>query len=255
MKFDITSPGNERIKQLVRLRERTRRDTEGRFLVEGQRLLTRALAAGLEPIEIYCDGSVPVDATAPVTTVEPTVLAKASYRKKSQGVIAVFDQFRRELEEIELGQIPLLVATESVEKPGNLGAIVRTADAAGADAVVDVSGATDLFNPNLLRASTGAIFTTPLTSAPLDDLAGFCSSRSMMLAVADPGGDTSLFDLDLTRPTCIVVGSEDTGVSTETAHMADVLFSIPMRGSVDSLNVSTTVAVTLFETVRQRSPR
>lgn len=253
--FEITSPSNERIKRLVRLRDRGQRDVEGVFLVEGQRLLSRALTAGLEPVEVYTDGSVSVDTMAPVVTVEPSVLAKASYRKKSEGVIAVFDQFRRSLDEIEIGPSPLLVAAESVEKPGNLGAVLRTADAAGADGVVWVSPDPDLFNPNLIRASTGAIFTTTLASAPLGELARLCRSRSISVAIADPRAEASLFDLDLTGPVCLLVGSEDAGVSSAAMSGADASFSIPMGGTVDSLNVSVTVAVALYEAVRQRRAR
>ena len=157
--FDIESGSNPRIKRLVGLRERSARDRESRFLIEGTRDIDRAIAVGLLPREIYYDPTrfdTPPFRAEVVLTVDTGALDRASYRGRSQGVIAVFDQFSTSLDGLELGPSPLLLVVEAMEKPGNLGAILRTADAVGADAVIAADPATDPFNPNVIRASTGA---------------------------------------------------------------------------------------------------
>ena len=253
MSYDISSRANERIKRLVRLRDRRHRDAEGVFVVEGLRLIERAVAAGLEPLELYTDGSVAVASSTTDTVVEPAVLDRASYRDRSQGVIGVFSQFPTHLDLIEPSSTPLVVAAEAMEKPGNLGAILRVADAVGADAVVTLGEGVDCFNPNVVRTSTGAIFSVPYAHTSLNDLVAWCRSHEIAMTVATPESDTSLYDVNLSGPVCLLVGAEDKGVSAEAKEAADVEFSIPMKGLSDSLNVSTAAAICLYEALRQRT--
>lgn len=252
--FEITSPANERIKRLVRLRQRRHRDDEGVFLVEGPRLLERALEAGLEPLEVYTDGSVDIDGMERAVSVEPSALDKASYRRSSQGVIAVFTQFQWTLGDVPLSDPPLVVVTEAIEKPGNLGAVMRTAAAAGVDALVSVDPTTDLFNPNVVRASTGALFSLPAVTTDLSSLRSWLDLNSMRLLATSPSATTTMWESDLRGPCAVMIGAEDLGLSAAALDLADDTIVIPMRsGVVDSLNSSVTLALVTYEAVRQRS--
>lgn len=252
MGFDITSASNDRLKRLVRLRDRRHRDSESLFVVEGPRLVNRAQAAGYVPIEVYVDGSIPFESHTSTLTVEPSILDRVSYREQSEGVIAVFEQFDTSLETIDLGTNPLVLVAEGIEKPGNLGAMLRLADAVAADALISVSGVIDLFNPNVLRSSTGALFSVDVALCDLDQAVAWIRSGPTRLAAAVPGAGTVLWDLDLTGPTCLMVGAEDLGLTPGALMAADNHFSIPMADSTDSLNTSMALAISAFEAVRQR---
>ncbi len=254
MPYDITSPTNERIKRLIRLRDRKQRDTDEVFVVEGPRLVGRAIETGLEPLEVYVDDSTPDPSLFDAVVVEPAVLSRASYRKKSEGVIAVFEQFPLTLDRIDTGGTPLILAAESIEKPGNLGAMLRTADASGANGFVVVGGGTDVFSPNVIRASMGALFTVPVAVCGLDDFGLWLREHSIRLVAAAPGSHESLWNTDLTGASAIMVGTEDQGLSESAIEMSDSLVTIPMTGSPDSLNASVSLALLAFEAVRQRSP-
>jgi TrmH family RNA methyltransferase len=254
VEFEIVSTANPRIKRLIRLRERRHRDDEGVFLIEGARLFERALAAGLEAIEAYGDGTVEWD--GPLVTVHPEVLDRVSYRSRSEGLIAVFGQYPSDLGEIEPGSPALVLVAETLEKPGNLGAILRTADAVGADAVISLSAGIDRFNPNLLRASTGACFTVPFVETELDELLPWLVSAGIHLVAADPTAPLTLWEGDLGGPVALMVGAEDHGLSTRARGAADLTVSIPMTGAtVDSLNASISLALLAYEARRQRSGR
>jgi TrmH family RNA methyltransferase len=252
-KYEITSPANERIKRLVRLRQRGHRDAEGVFVVEGPRLIERALTIGLEPLEVFGDGSVHIDLEQ-IVLVEPSVLDKASYRRSSQGLIAVFRQFAWALADLTVSDPALVVVTEGLEKPGNLGAMLRTASAVGADAMITVDTTTDIFNPNVIRSSTGALFTLPVVSADLDSLRAWLEENSIALIATSPSTDRSLWDCDLTVPCALMVGAEDSGLSPRALATAHTTVAIPMRSlQVDSLNASVSLAVIAYETLRQRT--
>jgi TrmH family RNA methyltransferase len=251
VRYDITSPGNERIKSLVRLRERKARDEERLFVVEGERLYQRALEAGLEPTITFVSGG--HQTVGETVTVAPEALDKASYRSRSQGIIGVFPQFETGLGRVESSSVPLLLVIEGVEKPGNLGAMMRTAAAAGVDAVVTVGGTVDPFNPNVVRSSTGALFTLPLAISSWEEATPWLEERGIGVVGASPAGDVALWDADLGGPVAIVVGAEDAGLSEQAAAVARELVAIPQTGpGVDSLNASVAAAVLLFEVVRQR---
>lgn len=248
----ITSPSNERIKRLVRLRDRKARDSEEVFVVEGDRLLNRALDAGMSPLEVYAaEDWCGIDGMD-VVVVARTVLDKASYRNRSEGVIAVFKQPTTDLATVTIGPQPLVLLADSIEKPGNLGAMLRTADAVGADLFVAIGERADFFNPNVLRSSTGALFTVPTARATWAGLNLFLEENSLRLVAATPDAVTPFWNVDMTGPIALLVGAEDTGIRNEIQEMADTLISIPMSGRSDSLNTSVSLALVAYEAIRQR---
>jgi len=254
MPADITSPSNERIKRVVRLRDRGYRDAEGVFLVEGERLYLRALEAGLIPEVTLVSTESGIESTGPTVTVDPAVLDKASYRRRSQGVIGVFAQLDTRLAALDLSREPVVLVAENIEKPGNLGAMLRTAGAAGIDALVAVGGGVDAHNPNVVRASTGALFTVPLAVTDWGDLEPWLEKRSMRVICASPTATGSVWDTRLTGAVALVVGAEDEGLSDRAVAIADECVLIPqVTEKVDSLNVSVAAAVLLFEARRQRT--
>lgn len=251
--FEITSPSNERIKWLVRLRDRTHRDHEGVFVVEGSRLYQRALDAGLAPQVTFVSDPA-IGGVGETVTVAPEVLDKASYRARSQGLIAVFGQLETALDDLDKGSDPLFLIAENTEKPGNLGAMCRTAAAAGVDAVFTVGDTVDRWNPNAVRSSTGAIFSLPVVATSWDELESWVRDRGIRLVAASPDGGTTLWQTDLNGPLAVVVGAEDEGLSERAQSVAHHLVAIPQAETgVDSLNASVAAAVVLFEAVRQRS--
>lgn len=252
MSYDITSPSNERIKWLVRLRERKHRDSEGVFVVEGERIYGRAIATGLEPVITFV--SADVRTVGETVRVAPEALDKASYRSRSQGVIAVFPQLSTALGDIELSSEPLILVAEDIEKPGNLGAMMRTAAAAGADALVTVGRTVDPFNPNAVRSSTGALLTLPLAVSSWGDVEPWLTEHGISVVAGAPEGGVPLWEASLLGSVAIVIGAEDAGLSENATSVADQLVAIPQaEAGVDSLNASVAAAVMLFEAVRQRT--
>jgi TrmH family RNA methyltransferase len=239
----ITSPDNPRVKEVVRLRRSRDRRREGLFVAEGPREVARAKAAGLRLRAVYhapalldWDEGEEVDAR---------VLAKMSYRSEPEGVVAIVEVPERELPP----QPSLLLVAVGIEKPGNLGAMARTADAAGADALLVADARSDPWNPNAIRASTGAVFTLPVLDVTHEDVQALAVRKvAAVLGVA-----AKHTDADLTPPTAFLVGAEDEGLAPDWRGLADEEVAIPMRArSVDSLNAAVSAAVLLFEAVRQR---
>jgi RNA methyltransferase, TrmH family len=239
----ITSVDNARVKEVVRLRSGRERRSRGLFLAEGPREVTRARAAGLRIVETYYAPALQEwDEGEPVSE---RVLAKMAYRAEPEGVIAVVEAPQRELP--PAGDLYLVAV--GVEKPGNLGAMARTAEAAGVTALVVADARADPWNPNAIRASTGAVFTLPIVEATFDEVAGL----GVALVAAVVGAQTKYTDADLTDPTAIVVGSEDRGLPAPWLDAAGAHVSIPVASeNIDSLNAATAAAVILFEAVRQR---
>jgi TrmH family RNA methyltransferase len=266
-RLEITSPANPRIKWLVSLRRRRTRDAERLTLVEGYDELTLALDAGVSPRQVYWCPDLARDAGrekllarvaalhSDVVPLGTAAFSKASYREGPDGWLAVVDEPDVALDEIALGQRALVLVCESVEKPGNLGAMLRTAEAVGADAVVAASAVTDWGNPNIVRASKGTVFAVPVASAPGVEVAGWLRRNAVRIVVATPDAPTLVTDLDLTGPTAIVVGAEHAGVSSQLRAAADLTAALPMAGRVNSLNVAASAAVLLYEAVRQRTSR
>ena len=241
----ITSTDNPRVKDVLRWRKVRERRRERVFVAEGPREVERALAAGLVVRHAYVAPELLPDWPHGGEEVSVRVLAKMSYRAEPEGVLAVFEVPQREL---PAGATLVLVAV-GIEKPGNLGAMARTADAAGADALLVADAACDPWNPNAIRASTGAVFTLPILEASLADVRALPLQK--IAAVVD--APTRHTDADLTPPTAFLIGAEDDGLPAAWRDAADVQVTLPMHArTVDSLNASTAAAVLLYETLRQR---
>ena len=188
-----------------------------------------------------------------VFEVSEEVYRKISYREGTEGIIAEVRTPERKLEGLVLPERPLLVVLESVEKPGNLGAVLRSADAAGADAVLVCDPLTDLWNPNLIRASVGAVFTVPCVACSSEEAIAFLKARGIRILTAQLQDSSLYYDCDMTAGTALVMGTESTGLTDLWRRAADAHIRIPMLGRLDSLNVSVSAAILLFEAVRQRS--
>ncbi|MHB8460008.1 MAG: TrmH family RNA methyltransferase [Candidatus Limnocylindrales bacterium] len=261
----ITSLANPRIREAVRLRGRRHRDVTGLTIVDGAREIGRALDAGVEIVEVYvCDPRVESDdargvrarlsARAPrLTSVSRAVLDKLAFGDRSDGIVAVVRPRVQRLADIELPPRPLVAVVEGVEKPGNLGAILRSADGAGIDAVIAADPATDLVNPNTIRASIGTIFARPVVAATALETLAWLRDRGFRIVAARVDGTADPWDTDLRGAVALVLGSESAGL-TPTWHGTDVVaVRLPMRGAADSLNVSAAAAVLFYEALRQRS--
>ncbi|HMB69006.1 MAG TPA: RNA methyltransferase [bacterium] len=264
MTLRITSADNPRVKDALKLRTRRARKQTGRFLVEGTRELARAMDAGLcpelllvEPDRAGAAGVRAVDRTQKgggrVAEVTAAVYAKLVLREDAEGLIAVIPIPAAELGDLHLPEAPLVLAAMGVEKPGNLGALLRSADAFGAAAVV-TEGGTDLWNPNVVRASLGCLFTVPVAAAPAGGLVPWLRERGLRIAAAAIDGAVAPHRADLTGGVAILVGSEQRGLDADVQATADVRVRIPMYGAVDSLNVSVAAGVLLYEAGRQRHP-
>jgi TrmH family RNA methyltransferase len=241
----ITSTDNARVKEVLRWRKARERRREGVFVAEGPREVERALAAGLVVRHTYVAPDLLPDWRHGGEEASARVLAKMSYRAQPEGVLAVFEVPQRKLP----GGATLVLVAVGIEKPGNLGAMARTADAAGADALLVADAACDPWNPNAIRASTGAVFTLPILEATL---AGVCALPLQKVA-AVVGAPTRYTDADLTPPTALLIGAEDDGLDAAWCDAADVQVALPMHArTADSLNASTAAAVLLYETLRQR---
>jgi len=263
----ITSLQNPRVKQLVKLRDRRPRDAAGVFMVEGYRQIRRALDKGYAPTEFYYSpdwflgekenepGLIEeaVEKGARVFELSKDTFAKVAYRERPDGLLAILPQWRNALDDLELSPTPFLLVVEGIEKPGNLGTILRSADAAGVDGLIVCDPVTDLFNPNVVRASTGVLFSVPVVIAESAEVRGWLKERNIRAVVTTPAATDSYTDSDLTGPMAIVMGSEQYGLSDDWLREADHRVRIPMSGQADSLNVAMATIITLFEAMRQRS--
>lgn len=260
----VSSLQNERIKHVVRLRDRRHRDESGEFLIEGYRELERALAHALRPTSVlFCpalflganEGRLLAAAKATgalLVETDERAFAKISYRDRPDGLIAVAPQMRRTLGDLPLGAVPLVIVAEAVEKPGNLGTMLRSADGAGVDAVVVADRTTDLHNPNVVRASTGTLFSVPVAEAAGDETLAWLREKGLTIVAATPAGEACYWDAPLAGPLAVVVGTEQYGLSEAWLQAADVRVRIPMQGEADSLNVATATTLLLYEILRQR---
>ena len=268
----ISSPTNPHIKRVVRLADRRARDGARQTVVEGVREVGLALAAGVAPVEAYvCPELIAgpeaervarhlADIAATGMTelfyVTPPVFEKMAYRGGSGGLLLVIAYPRRSLDALTFRAAPFVVVVEEAEKPGNLGAVLRTADAAGVDALIvptlPGSAGTDPHNPNVIRASLGAYFTVPVVAAPADQAIAWLRRQGIAIVATTPAAEALYTAADLTGPVAVVMGSEAWGLSETWLSAADVRVRIPMAGQVDSLNLSAATALLLYEVVRQR---
>ena len=272
MTLIITSPTNPRVKSVVRLADRRTRDELRRTVVEGVREVGLALGRGVAPVEAYVCPELIAGAEAEAAArhlvalggagmtelfyVAPAVFAKMAYRGQSGGLLLVIAYPRRTLDELTFRAAPFLVVVEEAEKPGNLGAVLRTADAAGVDALLvpTLPGqtGTDLHNPNVIRASLGAYFTVPVVTSAAEEAIAWLRARGIAIVATTPATETVYTAAALTGPVAVVMGSEARGLSETWLAAADVRVRIPMAGQVDSLNLSAATALVVYEVVRQR---
>jgi TrmH family RNA methyltransferase len=261
----ISSVQNPKVKQLLLLQQKSsERRRTGLFVVEGQREIEHCLEAGYEVDSVYyCpqlftenDGSNQFFSlhSSPFASFEVTVpvYEKMAYRGSTEGLMAVVRSRTMSLSDLPQKENPLYVVLERVEKPGNLGAVLRSADAAQADAVIVCDPLTDLFNPNLIRSSIGAIFTVPCVACSTDECIAFLKDHGVRILTAQLQDSHLYYDTDMRCGTAIVMGTESTGLTDTWRRAADAHIRIPMLGRLDSLNVSVSAAILLFEAVRQR---
>lgn len=253
----IESLQNEKIKQIVKLRDSSReRQTAGRFVIEGYREISLALAGDAEIVNlIYCPDYLKKElavAEEKIIAVPKKVFNKISCRENPDGFLAVAKIRERQLEDIKLSNRPLVIILEAVEKPGNLGAIFRTADAVGADAVIINDPKTDIYNPNVIRASQGTVFAVPTAVSSIEETIKFCQKNKMKIFATTPAAKLEYDEADYGSGSAIVLGAEDKGLSKKWLEAVDEKIKIKMRGKIDSLNVSASAAVILFEVARQR---
>ncbi len=270
----ITSAQNPKIKNLLLLQEKSKaRREQGLFVVEGRRELEHCLEAGFQIKTIFfCKEILPEGLLLPEAKkkadasgnnspsgqeilyieIPEQLYRKVAYRDSTEGIIAEVEYKSLSLEDLQLPENPLIVVLEAVEKPGNLGAVLRSADAAGADAVFICDPLTDLYNPNLIRASIGAVFTVPTVAVSSEEAIGFLKGRGIQILTAQLQDSSLYYDVDMRRGTAIVMGTESTGLTPLWRQAADAHIRIPMLGRLDSLNVSVSASILLFEAVRQR---
>ncbi|MFT5512336.1 MAG: TrmH family RNA methyltransferase [Bacteroidia bacterium] len=258
----LTSIKNPTIKKVIALNKKRGRDLHGQFLVEGIREVEMALEAGLQPVEALLNPHWDNEALQQfITRLEGTnvykldndVFDKISYRDSVANVVAVFPLFNTNLARLELASNALVLVLEAIEKPGNLGAIFRTADAAGIDAVIITNANTDFYNPNVIRASLGTVFTVPFAIASNDETLSYLSEKQFNIYSTYLNATEPHFNVDMKRSTALVMGSEANGITSHWVENADQCIKIPMRGKADSMNVSTSAAVVIYEAIRQRN--
>lgn len=256
--MNITSLQNPKIKHIVKLREDKRqRLRDGLMLVEGCDELALALGIGLKPETLLTAPELvsrPIDTgSIETTTVSRAVFEKISYRDNPDGWLGIFPIPKHSLADIKLSSSPLVIVAESVEKPGNLGAILRTADAAHVDALLVCDPRVDIWNPNVIRASRGAIFSVPTIEVDSPTALAWLRSNRLRILAATPSANEMYTNVNMKEPVAIAVGTEDVGLTDLWMQNADLKVKIPMLGKVNSLNVSIATALFTYEAVRQRS--
>lgn len=255
----ITSSANPKFKRLIALLQKSSERRESAlFTVEGVREISHCIEAGYKPDCIFFCPDIVSEETLPQCrhfALSAGLYAKAAYREGTEGAIGVFQAIEHPLSSLHLKDNPLIAVLESVEKPGNLGAVLRTCDAAGTDALIICDPRTDLYNPNLIRASIGAVFTVPTAVCTTAQAITFLKSKGIRILTAQLQDSSLYYDCPMTKGTAIVMGTEATGLSDKWRQAADAHIRIPMLGKLDSLNVSVSAAILLYEAVRQRKDR
>ena len=260
----ITSLQNQQIKDVVKLNNSRERRKQDLFVIEGARELSLAVSVGDYEIHklFVCDELLSMEGkriigklNIPYEKVSAEVFGKMAYREESDGIIAVSAPKYLSLDMVRLSPNPFVIVLESVEKPGNLGAILRTADAARVDVVVVCDPKTDVYNPNIVRSSIGCVFTKQVVACTSEEALQWLKQSGIRIFAAEPAASEWYHEADFTQPTAIVMGTEARGLTDYWLRNADHRIKIPMRGYIDSLNVSVSTAVITFEAVRQRIKR
>lgn len=261
----ITSAQNPRVKHLAKLRDRRGRDQSGQTVLEGYRLLSRAVEAGWPIDECYFCPAFFLGENEPALLelvqsrgaqlfeLPEHLFQKAAYRERPEGLLAITPVRDNDLAKFPVKANGLYLVAEAVEKPGNLGSLLRSADASGVAGLLLCDKRTDLYNPNTLTASTGAIFHVPIAECPSPEALAWLRAQGVATLAATPHTDKAYYDVDLTGPVAVVVGAEQYGLSDFWMDNADLKVAIPMLGKIDSLNVAIATSVLLFEAARQRA--
>ena len=262
--IQITSAQNEAVKHLVKLRDRRHRDREQLTLLEGYRELTRAREYGMTLTECFFSpehflgvNEMPfleklAGEGVPVRRLAPHLLEKVAYRDRPEGLLAIAKMRCHTLADMPYRSDGLYLVAETIEKPGNLGSMLRSADAVGATGMIICGHGTDIYNPNVIRASTGALFSMPLAEAENEEVFEWLHRRGIKILAATPHTDKRYTDTDMTCGVAIVVGAEQTGLTDFWLTRSDLPVVIPMLGKIDSLNVAAATTILLYEAVRQR---
>lgn len=265
---EITSLQNPKLKKAVKLADRKERNETGLFLIEGYRELKRAVEGGVTLKTVFICPKLFLGSNesglieqarcnhAEIIVCHENVFAKLSYRDRPDGLVAVAVQMQRPLsalmDQLATKKDPFLIIAEAIEKPGNLGTILRSADAAGVDGVIVCDRCTDIYNPNVVRASVGTLFTIPVVEATSAETLSWLRQKGIQIVAATPSAETEFTEVNLTKGIAIAVGTEQLGLSDQWMHAADLKVRIPMHGIADSLNVATATTLLLYEAVRQR---
>lgn len=260
MHVQINSPQNPKIKYLLSLEKPRERRKQGVFVIEGKKEIGLARDAGYELNTLFfCEAIIHgTDATLytqPQTLLIPVseeVFEKIAVRESTGGLVAIANQKPHGLDQLQLSAQPLLLIVEAVEKPGNLGAILRTADAAGVDAVIICDPQTDFYNPNVVRSSVGCVFTKQIAAATSDETIAWLRKNNIAIYCTYLQASRPYHEINFTQPSAIVMGTEATGLSDVWVENSNANIIIPMQGKIDSMNVSTAAAVVVFEARRQR---
>lgn len=262
--IELTSLQNPKVKQIVKLRERRERDKRELFLIEGYRELSRAKSVEILSLfickERFLGENEPAliaaiqKQGAEIVSVTPELFDKISYRDRPDGLLAIAKQWRKGLEDLELpkDRPPFLLIAEAIEKPGNLGTILRTCDAAGVDGVIVCDRCTDIFNPNVVRASVGTLFTNRVVEATSEETITWLKMKGIAVVATTPHSDLLYTRVDLSGPVALAVGTEQLGLSDKFLAEATYRVRIPMKGVADSLNVAAATTLVLYEVLRQR---
>jgi TrmH family RNA methyltransferase len=264
----ITSLQNPKVKKAVKLADRKERNTTGLFLIEGYRELRRAADSGVEVTTLFIcpqfflgtNENALIDQVrnqgSEIVVCEPHVFQKLSYRDRPDGLLAIAKQMQQSLKDLMARlaskKNPFLIVAEAIEKPGNLGTILRSADAAGIDGVIVCDRCTDVYNPNVVRASVGTLFTIPVVEAGSDETLQWLKEKKIKIAAATPSAQQEFTHANLKGGIAIAVGTEQLGLSEKWMNNADLQVRIPMHGVADSLNVATATTLLLYEALRQR---
>jgi len=256
----ITSPQNPKIKNILALEKARERKRQNTFIIEGLKELSLAVEGGYKISGVFfCPDIISANKVQEIVEhenllipVQKAIFEKIAYRDSTGGIIALAGQKNHTLTDIRLSHNPLVLVLESVEKPGNLGAILRTADAADVDAVIICDPQTDFYNPNVVRSSVGCIFTTQVASATSADTIEWLKQGHIQILATYLRASKPYYEVDFKSPSAVIMGTESTGLSDEWVRNADLNIIIPMQGKIDSMNVSTAAAVITFEATRQR---
>lgn len=256
----ISSTNNTKIKEIEKLHYHKHRITSGLFIIEGEKEIELAIKANYEIenfiicLEILSDNAKRISDPLPNKCIYITrhIFEKLAYRDNNYGLIAIAKSKSLNLKNINLSKNSLVLVIDNVEKPGNLGAILRTADAAGVDAVLICDLLTDIYNPNIIRASIGTLFTNNIVLCSIDEAYNLLKANNTKIYVSHLSSKKSYADLNMKESTSFIIGSENDGVRNKWLDIADETFIIPMYGNADSLNVSVSAALMLFEALKQR---